>query len=339
MNSLVLYISALLISFAVQGVVIVFFGKMALCIDDVEMDKPQRFHDTSTPRAGGLGIFFASFIGLSLLSQDGVKLALASIPFFLVGFFEDVRPNLRPRIRFVLLAAVAIPVIYLLNIVVYDIDQLRLVDWIAWPFTVIAIVGVTNSINLIDGFNGLASGVSIIAFVFFALTAALLQDWWMVAVCTVLISSIMGFLPWNFPRGKIFLGDGGAYLVGALLSIISIILIKRHTSLSAWYPGVVLAHPIFDSLFSIYRRRIIKNRSPFEPDRAHLHSLVYKRVTRNNPMTSVYIWILVLTVNVIAFPFRSNSQALIFIFLLFMSTYIYIYRRIVRFEMGKMAVR
>ena len=97
----------------------------------------------------------------------------------------------------------------------------------------------------------------------------------------------------TFLRGKIFLGDSGAYIIGFLLAILSILTVKRNPEISPWFPIAVLAYPIFETLFSIYRRKFIQKKSPLKNDGLHLHTLIYRRITKGNPKTSLYIWPLV----------------------------------------------
>jgi len=321
-----------LVSFLVQFIVIKNSRIRSLCIDHADNDKPQRFHDVPTPRAGGVGIVIALIIGLSMFGKQGEYFALSALPAFVIGFYEDVRSNISPGVRLSIIAVGAVVGMLLTGGIVYDIGLGRMPVWVAVPFTIIAVTGLSNAINIIDGFNGLASGVSVILLSSFAAASYIYGDQFMLGIITVLIVAIAGFFVWNFPRGKIFLGDGGAYFIGFVLAEISILLVKRNPVISPWFPLVILVYPIFEVFFSIYRKRFKRGLSAFKPDRVHFHMLVHRRVTRSNPKTSVYIWIFVSIFNIMAFPFRSNTPVLILIFLLFSVSYIYFYRRIVRFK-------
>ncbi len=319
-------------SFLIQFIVIKNSRIRSFCIDHADTDKPQRFHDVPTPRAGGLGIVVALIIGLSMFGKEGEYLALSALPAFIIGFYEDMTSNISPGLRLSVIMVGAVVGMVLMGSIVYDIGVMRLPLWMAVPFTIIAVTGLSNAINIIDGFNGLASGVSVIILLSFAAASYLYGDQLMLGACTVLIVAIGGFFVWNFPRGRIFLGDGGAYLIGFILAEISILLVKRNPGISPWFPLVILAYPIFEVFFSIYRKKFKRGLSAFEPDRVHFHMLIHKRIARSNPKTSVYIWVLVAVFNIMAFPFHSNTPVLIFIFFLFSSSYLYLYRRIVRFK-------
>ncbi len=343
------------VSFLIQILVIRVFEKHPFCIDDASTNKPQRFHHVSTPRVGGLGIFFAFITGfllsnlLTVAGNDFINrstLILFLLPAFSAGLYEDIKSNIGPALRVIIMAvSPALVAIFLdsnlnpsinftTNLSVTDIGFTKLPLWLGFPFTIFSVVGVINAINIIDGFNGLASGVSIIALISFAIVSFMIEDQLTLNLCIILISAIAGFLVWNFPKGKIFLGDGGAYLIGFLLAVISILLVKRNPQISPWYPVTVLAYPIFEVFFSIYRKRFKRHGSAFKPDRLHLHMLIYKRITRNNPKTSFQIWLFFLFFNVAAFLFRSNTFILICIFFSFSSIYVYLYRRRIKFKVS-----
>lgn len=345
------------ISFLFQFFVVKLSLKKKLCIDNPDIEKPQGFHDIPTPRSGGLGIFLSLLISFYLLIiSEGLSfinllpnadyfsgltahqspmlssLLLSSLPAFLAGFYEDWKANMKPKLRLLIITAGAVLSVILMDAVVYDIGYLKLPLWVAIPFTIFAIVGVTNSMNIIDGFNGLAGGVSIIVLLSFSAVSYIHGDQLIFIISLVLLFTIGGFFVWNFPKGRIFLGDGGAYLVGFLFAIISVLLVKRNPEISPWFPVVILAYPIFEVFFSIYRKKFKQNGSAFDPDRFHFHMLIYQRIARNNPKTSFYIWILVALLNGIALLFCSNTPFLILVFILFSATYVCLYRKVLSFE-------
>ncbi len=341
MKALILTLISFLVSFTIQSLIIRSPRLSGLLNDCETLDKPQRFHYDPTPRAGGIGIF-AGFVVALLIAQRlplhpsdtplCLLLLISSLPPLIAGLWEDIRSNTGYRTRLVVIATGAIIGIILLNSIVYDVGLFKFPLWFAIPFTIIAVTGVTNAINIIDGFNGLASGVSIISLISFALISYIHGDTLIFGISLILIGSIAGFFLWNFPWGKIFLGDGGAYLLGFILAQLSILLVSRNSDISPWFPLVILAHPIWETLFSIWRRKFKDGRSPYEPDRLHFHTLIYKRITKSHSKTSSLICLLVAFFDVIAFPFYSSTPLLILIFLIFTALYGYIYRGIVRFR-------
>ncbi len=321
-----------LVSFIIQLIVIKNPYIRSFCMDRADTDKPQRFHDVPTPRAGGLGIVVALIVGLSVFGREGEYLAVSALPAFVIGFYEDMTSNISPRLRLLTIAAGAVLGMVLLDSVVYDLGILRMPVWVAVPFTIVAITGLSNAVNIIDGFNGLASGVSVIILLSFGVMARVYGDMELLGMIVVVAVAIAGFLVWNFPKGKIFLGDGGAYFIGFVLAELSILLVKRNEGISPWFSLVILAYPIFEVIFSIYRKKFKRGLSAFQPDRVHFHMLIHRRVARSNPKTSVYIWVLVAVFNAAALPFHANTPALMLIFLLFSASYLYLYRRMVRFK-------
>jgi UDP-N-acetylmuramyl pentapeptide phosphotransferase/UDP-N-acetylglucosamine-1-phosphate transferase len=159
---------------------------------------------------------------------------------------------------------------------VWGVDWLLRYTLVSVVFTAFAVGGVANSINIIDGFNGLASTMSSLAFIGFAMIAWQVGDHALMGASIVLAACVWGFFWVNWPLGKIFLGDGGSYFIGFALAWVSVLLIERNPGVSAFAPLVICAHPITEVLFSIYRR-YYKESHPGHPDRLHFHSLVKQR--------------------------------------------------------------
>jgi UDP-N-acetylmuramyl pentapeptide phosphotransferase/UDP-N-acetylglucosamine-1-phosphate transferase len=224
------------------------------------------------------------------------------------------------------------------------IDVLLRIAPVAFAFTVLAVSGMANSINIIDGFNGLASVVSIMIFASIALVSHQLGDVLVQTIALTMIGATLGFVIWNFPGGSIFLGDGGAYFIGFMLGESLVLLITRHPNVSPSYVMVAL-YPLFETVFSIYRRTIVRGRAAGAPDAVHLHTLIYRRVMmirggssecrdnrRSNSMTSPYLWLLNLFAVVPATLFWNNGPALLGFALFFALVYVALYRSIVKFR-------
>jgi UDP-N-acetylmuramyl pentapeptide phosphotransferase/UDP-N-acetylglucosamine-1-phosphate transferase len=160
----------------------------------------------------------------------------------------------------------------------------------------------------------------------------------------VLASSLGGFLLVNFPKGRIFLGDGGAYFVGLVLAVLSVILVHRNSEVSPWFPLILLAYPVWETLFSAYRRRM-RGASPGRADALHLHTLTYRRVVRwcgfqgtaadyavRNSISSACLWVLPGACLGIALLFWNNSLILQCAAAAFAAAYIAAYRVLVQFR-------
>jgi UDP-N-acetylmuramyl pentapeptide phosphotransferase/UDP-N-acetylglucosamine-1-phosphate transferase len=173
-------------------------------------------------------------------------------------------------------------------------------------FTVIRITGLANAYNIIDGFNGLASMVAMITLLAIGYVAFKVNDPVLASACLIILGAIGGFFIWNYPRSLIFLGDGGAYLIGFLIACLSILLVQRNPSVSPWFALLVDAYPIFETLFTIWRRKVHQGKNPGLPDGVHFHSLIYRRLIcwtevheckdtasyAKNAKTSPYLWLL-----------------------------------------------
>lgn len=196
--------------------------------------------------------------------------------------------------------------------------------------SVFAIVGVTNAINIIDGFNGLAATISLMILISLASISMLLNDMVLFEIIIINIIALLSFLILNFPKAKIFLGDGGAYYIGFALSTISLMMIYTHREISVFFPLALFIYPVWEVIFSIYRRKIIKQKKSTHADRLHLHQLIYKRIVKNNPKTSIYITKRVLPFMILSTVFYDNDIILLAIVFMFIISYNLVYRRIIK---------
>ncbi|MGB9809607.1 MAG: MraY family glycosyltransferase, partial [Caldanaerobacter sp.] len=185
-------------------------------------------------------------------------------------------------------------------------------SWMAISLTLLWVVGVTNTINLIDGLDGLAAGIAFISSTSLFIIS-LLNGRYATAIISIAIAGAsLGFLPYNFNPAKIFMGDTGAMFLGFLLSAISIQgAIKSATAIAIVVPVLVLGVPIFDTLFAIIRR--ILNKKPImEADRGHLHHrLLDKGLNQRQVVFILYGVSLILGVSAILISFTSESKSLI----------------------------
>jgi UDP-N-acetylmuramyl pentapeptide phosphotransferase/UDP-N-acetylglucosamine-1-phosphate transferase len=177
----------------------------------------------------------------------------------------------------------------------------------AIALTVLVVTGVSNAINIIDGFNGLASMCVLMMVASIAYVAFQVGDSFVVTAALITIGAVLGFFVWNFPAGLIFLGDGGAYLIGFLLAELSVLLLVRNAGVSPMFPLLLCAYPIFETIFTMYRRKFVRGVPTAAPDGIHLHTLIHRRVMRlavgstrsaarprATSMTSPYLWVLCL---------------------------------------------
>lgn len=249
---------------------------------------PQKNHEQPTPRIGGLGVMAGLLAGCALVYPACFSLLgpllLAGLPAFVFGLAEDLTKRVSVRAR--LLATLSCGVLGYL-ITGYSITDVNVpgIDWLlsfsllSVVFTAFAVGGVANALNIIDGMNGLASGVVIIVLVGFAVLCHDLGDTDLMLACCILAVSVVGFFLVNWPLGKIFLGDGGACFLGFALAWLAVLLLARHAEVSAWAPLLACGFPILEVVFSMLRRRR-RCQKVGDPDCLHLHSLIHRRLVR-----------------------------------------------------------
>lgn len=318
------FIYAFLISLSVTILVIHLTSKYNLFIDHSDTGKPQNFHTDATPRAGGIGILIGSM--LLLFSSLGLKFIIPIFFAFASGIFEDLHNSLSPKLRLFLQMIAAVMAIWLTGaIITYLGLAITMPYWLGVIFSIFAIVGMMNAINIIDGFNGLASGVVVLILISFLIIGYTHHDSDILMVLSIILASILGFMMLNFPKGKIFLGDGGAYMLGFIVGVIGILLTSRHEDVSPWYILSIFIYPVWEVLFSIIRKLSI-GLSPMQPDNKHMHMLIHRQITKNNPLTSVFILITILPNMLLSTYYAHNSIINIGIVITFMIGYLSLYR-------------
>ncbi|WP_374338275.1 glycosyltransferase [Leeia sp.] len=322
---------------------------------DHDLDGVQKFHDAPVPRVGGLSLALGllaagALVWLQKRSGSFFLVLLVAVPAFAGGLVEDLTKRVGPLARLLLTMLAAGCGFYVLGAGLARLDIGWLDAVLRWGplsllVTLVAVAGVANAVNIIDGYNGLAGVVTLVMFCALAYVARQVGDDQIWNICLALVGALLGFLVWNYPRGHIFLGDGGAYLLGFLLAELSVLLVVRHPQVSAWFPLLLVIYPIVETLFSIYRRVVLRGRSPGMPDAAHLHQLVYKRLVRwvlnrshpdfrltRNAMTSPYLWMLSSLGVIPAVLFWQHTRVLQAFAVLFIVSYVWLYRSIVRFR-------
>jgi UDP-N-acetylmuramyl pentapeptide phosphotransferase/UDP-N-acetylglucosamine-1-phosphate transferase len=321
----------------------------------------RKVHVSATPRIGGAAVALALFVGagICMLGVGDVYewsiLLLCAVPGLVWGLIEDFTKRGAVPVRLALTALGGVLAYVLLDarltkIDVPGIDYLLAMDGFSFAFTVFAVCGTAHAVNVIDGLNGLCGFTTLLASIGLAIVAWMVGDTFVLSVSCVLAASIAGFLVVNFPRGRIFLGDGGAYLVGLVLGVLSVMLVHRNSEVSPWFSPVLLAFPLWETLFSMYRRKV-RGHSTGRADALHLHFLVYRRLVRwrgkhgnpfdyarRNSLASVCMWTLPLICFACALVFWNDSAALMIAGWTFNAVYVVIYFCFVRFKIPAWAV-
>lgn len=265
----------------------------------------QKFHKVPVPRIGGFavvaGMVAGGICGSWLLGRESdhtlLMLMLCGAPAFLVGLLEDITKNVSVRGRFMGTLASAALAAWGMDLTLTKVD-VPLVDallmwspWLAFVLTCVAVAGMANALNIIDGFNGLAGLSSISMLVSLAGLAWLSHDLLVMRLALVGAVALMGFLALNFPFGKIFLGDGGAYLIGFWIAECAILLLQRNDDVSTWAVLLCCIYPVWETLFSMWRKSLVRKTGMSRPDRLHLHMLVYRRWIPRLAGTHCPVWV------------------------------------------------
>jgi UDP-N-acetylmuramyl pentapeptide phosphotransferase/UDP-N-acetylglucosamine-1-phosphate transferase len=326
---LTLFIYAFVISFVISLAVIYFSHKHTWFIDCHEENKPQKFHELPVPRAGGIGIITA--LGLLFAIPFGWKLMLPASLAFISGIFEDFHNSLSPRLRLFLQIIAALSVVWVTGAVVTYLGLgITLPYWVGVLFSIFAIVGMINAINIIDGFNGLASGIVLMILLSFTVVTYQHNNMELQYVLSVALGATFGFFILVFPKGKIFLGDGGAYLLGLIVAVIGISLAGQYEDVSPWYILAVFIYPVWEVIFSIIRK-VSKGFSPMKPDNFHIHMLVHRQITKNNPLTALFILAFILPFMVLSTMYANcsicNVKISISFIVCYLLLYLFLYRK------------
>ena len=306
----------------------------------------QKFHQVPTPRIGGLAVAIA-YAAIWPMLPEGLRptwllIGLAGLPALVAGLAEDVTRRVGVRNR--LLATMAAGAVFAVatGYTMHEVD-LPGVDWLlsfylcALVFTAFSMGGVANAINIIDGFNGLAAGSLIIMFGAFAYVAHRLDDDLVFSLAMLYAALVLGFFFVNFPHGKIFLGDGGAYFAGFLLASLGVLLPMRNPETSAWTAILICAYPVIETVASMWRKSRRAGHSAGQPDRVHFHMLAHRRYARRlvkrqtarhlrNPATSLVTWLLPLLTAGFAALAYDTAAGSAFLFFVTAVLYGFLYR-------------
>lgn len=355
-----------------------FFGSLTFCVFVRHWAKryktyqsyegSQRFHAGEVPRLGGLAMLVATVLALMYVPVAGlfsvspnVDMGLRDVTILgsylmvpvLIGAWEDLTQRVGVSVRLLTTTLGGLLAILLLDV---SIERLGLsaldVLWQQYPLlgfglALLAIAGLPHAFNIIDGYNGLAGFAAMIILWALLFMALKFDDRYLAAFALCSIGVTAGFLIWNYPKGLIFAGDGGAYFWGLTIALISILLVQRHEEVSPWFAVLLLIYPVWETIFSSYRK-IVRGVTPGAADSLHLHHMVYRRMvrvvfdadeakmllSRNNRTTPYLIALTVLTV-IPALVFWNNTLVLIGFCILFVLTYVTAYIVLVKFKIPR----
>jgi UDP-GlcNAc:undecaprenyl-phosphate/decaprenyl-phosphate GlcNAc-1-phosphate transferase len=271
-----------------------FVIKLALKIGAVDQPNKRKVHMKPMPRIGGLAIFIGVVIGYFISGVYFIPITAISIGgvvILLLGIIDDLI-TLSAKVKLIFQTVAALIVVssgLLIEVIHIPLLGTYQIGLLSYPLTLLWIVGITNSINLIDGLDGLATGVSSIILITIGSLAFIHGKALILTFCIILLGSLLGFLIHNFYPAKIFLGDMGALFIGYSISVISLLgLYKSVTLFSMFVPLLLLGVPLFDTLFAIIRRTINQT-GIMSPDKNHLHHrLMSKGLSHKNAVLFIY---------------------------------------------------
>lgn len=360
-----------------EALILAFMVSLAVCMLNVVTERwhgrysfdgdirgIQKVHKNVVSRTGGIALIsgvlavpllgsFEHFPG-ALRAETRIilcKLLVAALPAFVAGIVEDLTKRVSVQARMVSIFASALLAAWLLGAYLPRLDVWGLdaaLQWspLALAITAFAVVGVTNSINIVDGFNGVAGAAVAVILAGAGYLAWRAGDMVVTQLALAGIGAAIGFLMLNYPTGRLFMGDGGAYFLGFWSAEIAVLTIVRNPGINAWQILAIFAYPVIEVLFSMYRRKILRDTLVGAPDRLHLHSLFYRRVacqkisarryawSRNAGVACfVTAWIAIATVSAVVAG--NTIAAAVALVLAQMLIYVAVYMRLVRGHWGR----
>lgn len=353
------FLAAFVLSAALTLLVVRILRHRGAATKDHDLSGPQKVHTQPVARVGGLSVFATLVLIAAVaavldwqrpLALHLALLAICGLPAFAAGLAEDLTKRVPPFPRLVAAAISALLAVYLLDTAIrrtdiWGLDGIAAFEAGATLLAMIAVAGMANAVNIIDGFNGLASMCVVMILLAVAYVAGQTGDPLVLTLALIGAGATLGFFIWNYPHGLIFLGDGGAYFLGFYTAEVALLLVVRNDDVSPLFPLLAAVYPVFETLFSMYRRRVVRGRAIAMPDGVHLHSLVYRRLlrwavgnrdaaamTKRNAMTAPYLWMLCMTAVIPSVLFWNDSRILGFFILAFALIYVSLYSLIIRFK-------
>ncbi|MDP9141836.1 MAG: undecaprenyl/decaprenyl-phosphate alpha-N-acetylglucosaminyl 1-phosphate transferase [Pseudomonadota bacterium] len=309
---------------------------------DAASEAHHKVHAGTVPRVGGVAVYAAGVTGLALLSPTLPDITAKIIWMlwgcltivFVTGLIEDMTRAVPASVRYIaaLAAALLFSVAHggygISSVGISPIDLTLNMSWVRIGFFAFAVASLAHSFNLVDGQNGLCSGLSILVFIAVGFTAQRTEQLPVATLCFVMAAANLGFLIFNFPLGKLFLGDGGAYFNGAVAAVTTVLVVQGSSAVSPWLAILILIYPVWETLFSI-GRRLNAGRPFYEADNRHLHHLAARALSARaggiKGLSTLPILACAAPFMAVA-PFTHDRPVmLIFLAIVFVSLYVVVY--------------
>jgi len=357
---LIAAVTALLLSLWLSAMTIHFLKGARFGVD--HQDGVQKVHLSQVPRIGGVAVFASFASGLLLLAwltgeriAESAYIIVSLLPAFGIGLLEDVSRKASAVSRLIVPMIGAALAWWLLDAKLLRVDVpvldsvLAIHPAVAFSFTLFAVCGTSHATNIVDGCNGLSSFVGMVVLAALGIVAFDVGDHLVATAAVVGFAALSGFFFWNFPLGRIFIGDGGAYMIGFLIAVLSILLVRHNPEVSPWFPLTAMFYPIWETLYSMYRRRVVRRSPMMRPDKLHLHQLVYYRAVKfmtqsqsvldqamRSAIAATYLWVVALMCVIPAVLFWDEPLFLKLTNLLFIGSYLVMHSTLVRFRVPRM---
>ena len=306
-------LTTLLLSLFITLVTIPILKNYAVRLQAVDFPNGRSVHTLPKPKIGGIAMALGMMVPVLLWSPKGdftSALIVGGVVIAIFGFIDDQR-DLNYKTKFVGQVCAALIVIVHGGVMIRSLggilpDGTLLPTWLAVPLTVVVIVGVTNAINLSDGLDGLAGGISLLCFSCIGIIAYQIQNYTIATIAVAVVGSIFAFLRFNTYPAVIFMGDAGSLLLGFLAVTLSLGLSQGHTPVSPLFPLILLGFPILDTL-RVMTERISAGHSPFIADNNHFHhKLMQQGIPHSKAVVTIYLLQALLVIG--AFVFRFHSE-------------------------------
>ncbi len=315
---------ALVVALTISFVATPLVRRLAFRIGAVDIPKDnRRMHDHPIPRLGGLAIFLGFLISVLIFAEITVEfrgILIGAVIIVILGIVDDVK-SLPAKLKLVvqLIAAfVAVSHGVMIEVInnpnIFSDNPYWVLGVWSWPITVVWIVAITNSVNLIDGLDGLADGISTIGALTMLILSVILGQGDIALICGALVGACVGFMPYNMNPAKIFMGDTGSTFLGFVLGTLSVQgLFKYYAVISFLVPFIILGLPILDTTVA-FTRRILRGQSPMTADRSHIHhKLIDMGLSQKQAVATLYIISGVLGLSAVMLTTTGGGKAALFI--------------------------
>ena len=305
----------------------------------------RKVHNLSTSRLGGIAVSGSFLISIFLDSKSylfDVYIDLILISFFIFVLIEDVKGILQPSVRLLAIIVCSFLMVAELDLSISNLG-VPILDLflenltVSLLFSTISLSLLANGFNLIDGFNGLVAGFSIMVLTILMMVAKEVSEPEIYFLSNTLLMSVLGFFVLNFPFGKIFLGDAGAYFLGLTAGVLALLIAQRTETISYWFVLALFIYPVYELVFSMIRRKFNDKTTASQADDSHLHHLIYKNVVNCsyfprkefcNSATSIIMVLIASTSALPAYIWIDSPVTLFSICIIFMAIYTSIFLKL-----------